>query len=71
MSEINDKIFSEFLEVMKRVNVIENNQIQLLTKHNDVLERTTKMLQQFHDEMQVNINSQNKLVQTSIDNFTL
>jgi len=56
MSELNEKIFSEFLEVIKRVNIIEQNQSVLITKHNDVLERTNKILSEQNNHVQTVMN---------------
>ncbi len=69
MSDINEKIISEFLELMKRVNAIEQTQHGLKEKHDTVLDKTTRMLQGFQDSLTEALKKQNDLVQDTNDNL--
>ena len=69
MSEINEKIISEFLELLKKVNLLEM-QVQGMSKdHNDVLSRCTKFAQGMHDNLSDSIKKQNELVQKTNDSL--
>lgn len=67
MGEINEKILTEFFELMKRVGEIEKNQNTLIANHNTVLEKCTNMIQNFQDTIQSTLSNQNRLVQQTND----
>jgi hypothetical protein len=67
MSELNDKILSEFLELMKRVNAIEQTQQALSLKYESILETTNKVIQGCHDNINNFLKKQNDLVQSTVD----
>ncbi len=69
MSDMNEKIISEFLDLMKKVNSLDVIVQGIARDHDEMMKRTTKMLQTFQDKLSESLNKQNELVQNTNDNL--
>lgn len=62
MSEINEKMISEFLELLKKVNSLEMQVQNLSNDHSEVLKKCTNMAQTTQDSVTKALSEQNHLV---------
>ena len=69
MSEINERMISEFLELLKKVNSLEM-QVQNISKdHSEVMTKCTRMMQTLQDTFSESLKKQNALVQQTNDSL--
>lgn len=69
MSEVNEKMISEFLELMKKVNSLEMQVQSIARDHSDVMSKTTKIVQSIQDTLTDSLRKQNELVQKTNDSL--
>lgn len=69
MSEVNEKMISEFLDLLKKVNSLEMQVQSIARDHDEVMMKTTKMIQTMQDGLNTALQKQNKLVSDTNDNI--